>query len=76
MKHKLALLLTALLFVTGFLPATSAAARVFIEIGDRPYYIHGPVYWYQGYRWYWVPGHWGWRDHYQVWIHGYYARRY
>src|SRR5439155_1331952 len=44
MKHKLALLLTALLFMTGFIPTTSAAARVFIEIGDRPYYIHGPGY--------------------------------
>ena len=51
------------------------AVIVNVEVGDRPYYIHGPGY-YVGpaYR-VWVPGHWRWHHHQRYWVHGYYARR-
>ncbi len=48
---------------------------VTVEIGDRPYYTRGPGY-YVGPSYYvWVPGHWGWRHHHRVWIHGRYGLR-
>jgi len=50
-------MLGALFCAGAFTPPTTTAG-VFIEIGDRPYYSHGPWYWEGGYRWYWVPGHW------------------
>jgi hypothetical protein len=77
MKRYLLIMLGALLCAGVFTPAaTMKAAEVFIEIGDRPYYAHGPWYWHRGHRWYWVPGRWAWRHHHRVWIHGYYVRRY
>ena len=75
MKHKLAVLLAALLCAGAFVPKTSQAIGLSIEIGDRPYYNHGPWYYEGRVRWYWVPGHWAWRHHHRVWIHGYYVRR-
>ena len=48
---------------------------VTVEVGDRPYYVRGPGY-YVGSRYYvWKPGHWGWRYHQKVWIHGHYVVR-
>ncbi|HSP45514.1 MAG TPA: hypothetical protein VLO30_05940 [Chthoniobacterales bacterium] len=43
-----------------------------IELGDRPYYSHGPRYWAGEYEMMWVPGHWS--DHGHHWIHGHYVR--
>src|SRR3954470_18258264 len=43
-----------------------------IEIGDRPYYSHGPRYWSGEYEMIWVPGHWS--DHRHHWVHGHYVR--
>ena len=72
MKRNLLILLGALLFAGAFTPQTSNAGRIVVEIGDQPYYTRGPWYWEGGYRWYWVPGHWVWRHHNRVWIHGHY----
>jgi hypothetical protein len=75
MKYKLAILLAALVFAGAMTPKSADAFTVEIAIGDRPYYNHGPWYWNHGVRWYWIPGHWGWRHHHQVWIPGHYAPR-
>jgi hypothetical protein len=76
MKYKLAVLLAALLCAGGVVAPTTARALSFnVEVGDRPYYNHGPWYWNHGARWYWIPGHWGWRYHHRVWIRGHYAPR-
>ena len=48
------------------------AAGISIELGDRPYYDHGPRYWAGEYEMIWVPGHW--TDHHHHWIHGHYVR--
>ena len=48
------------------------AAGISIEIGDRPYYSHGPRYWAGEYEMIWVPGHWSENHHH--WIHGHYVR--
>lgn len=76
MKFKLAVLLGALL-CTGAItaPTPAQAIGISIEVGDRPYYRHGPYYWHRGARWYWVPGRWVWRHNRKVWIHGHYAPR-
>jgi hypothetical protein len=75
MKYKLAVLLGALLCAGGIAPATVRAASISIEIGDRPHYRHGPWYWNNGVRWYWVPGHWRWHHGNKIWVHGHYAPR-
>jgi hypothetical protein len=59
----------------AMLPQRAEALRIDVAIGDRPYYNHGPWYWNNGARWYWIPGHWGWRYHHRVWIRGHYAPR-
>jgi hypothetical protein len=74
MKKILSVIMGVLLFAGAFTPQNSNAAAVFIEIGDRPYYLHGDWYWSHGYRWCWVPGHWRWHHHYRSWIHGHYVR--
>lgn len=71
MKRVLLVLLSVVSVFGVFVPATSKA-RVVIEVGDRPYYSHGPFYFEHGHRLYWVPGHWN-RRH--VWVHGHYGRR-
>ena len=68
---KLALLLTVLLCISGVANAIS----VNIDVGDQPYYVHGPGYWYHGGYYVWVPGHRAWRHGHLVWIHGHYAVR-
>jgi hypothetical protein len=75
MQYKLAVLLAALLCAGALAPITSQAIGFSIEIGDRPYYSHGPWYWHHGVRYYWVPGHWGWHHHHKVWIPGHYLPR-
>ncbi|PYK64117.1 MAG: hypothetical protein DME50_15325 [Verrucomicrobia bacterium] len=48
---------------------------VTVEIGDRPYYTHGPGY-YVGHSYYvWRRGHWTYRHGQKVWIHGHYVVR-
>jgi hypothetical protein len=76
MKHKLAVLLAALLCAGALAPVASQAIGINIEIGDRGYYRHGAWYYNNGVRWYWIPGHWGWRHGHRFWIHGHYAPRY
>ncbi len=73
MKYKLTLILAALLCVGPLTPTISQAASVVVELGDRPYYSHGPYYWHHRTRYVWVPGHWRWRYGHRVWVHGYYA---
>jgi hypothetical protein len=51
------------------------AVIVNVEVGDRPYYSRGPAYYVGHVYWVCTPGHWGWRHHHQVWIHGHYAPR-
>jgi hypothetical protein len=73
MKYKLALLLAVLVSLIGGAPTPAKGAGVFIEVGDRPYYNHGPRYWRDHRRYEWIPGHWVWRHHHRYWVHGHYA---
>ena len=66
---KLVLLLLAIITTSGVANALS----INIDVGDRPYYVHGGGYWVNGVYWVWVPGHWG--PHHRRWIHGHYAPR-
>jgi hypothetical protein len=66
------LLLAALAATSIIFPATVPAQTFSIEIGDRPYYSHGPRYWSGDYEMIWVPGHWS--NHRQRWVHGHYIR--
>jgi hypothetical protein len=74
MKTKLVLLMAVLLGVTSA-PFAANAVTVNIEVGDQPYYLHGPGYWAGRVYYVWVPGHWIRRHHHRVWIHGYYTVR-
>lgn len=71
MKRKLCILITVLIGLTGI--GSAVRAGVFVEVGDRPFYVHGAGYWAGGAHYFWVPGHWG--PHHHVWVHGHYARR-
>lgn len=51
------------------------AAAVAVEVGDQPYYVHGPYYVVHGRRSVWVRGRWVFRAHRRVWVHGYYVAR-
>ena len=66
------LLLAALAATSIIFPATVPAQSFSIEIGDRPYYSHGPRYWAGDYEMTWVPGHWS--HHHEQWVHGHYVR--
>ena len=59
MRKKLALLFAVLLGASGIVSTTANAISLNIEVGDRPYYLHGPGYWSGGVYYVWVPGHWG-----------------
>ena len=48
------------------------AQGIRIELGDRPFYSHGPRYWASDYEMIWVSGHWS--NHHQIWVHGHYVR--
>src|SRR6266851_1828102 len=53
----------------------AAPGSVTVEVGDRPYYQHGPGY-YVGRTYYvWRRGDWGWRGGQRVWIRGHYVLR-
>ena len=73
MKRTIALLFAVLLGLSGVVP-TANAVGVFVSVGDRPYYSHGPYYYVGPSRYVWVQGHWAWRHHHtvRVWVHGYY----
>ena len=62
---KLALVFAAIVGLSGVANALSLN----IEVGDRPYYVHGARWWNNGAYWCWVPGHW---NHYHHWVHGHY----
>jgi len=72
MKNKLGMLCAALLCMSGMV-STANAVAISIAVGDQPYYLHGPMYYVGPTRYVWVPGHWGWRHHHHVWIHGFYV---
>ena len=74
MKRTILVLFAVLLGLSG-LTSTANAIAVSVAIGDRPYYVHGPVYYAGPVRYVWVPGHYRWHRHHRVWIHGFYARR-
>ena len=69
-KNKL--LLVAIVVASILLPAAVRAQGIQIEIGDRPFYHHGPRYWAGDYEMIWVPGHMSTYGH--QWIHGHYVR--
>lgn len=66
------LLLVATIAASILLPAAARAQSFSIEIGDRPYYSHGPRYWAGDYQMVWVAGHWS--NHRRTWVHGHYVR--
>lgn len=73
MKIKIALALAAITSVGAV--GSAKAVTINVGVNDQPYYVHGPGY-YVGPRYYvWVPGHWEWRHHHRVWIHGHYGPR-
>src|SRR6476619_6403793 len=67
---KTKLLLIALVATSLLVPAAVRAQGISIELGDRPYYSHGPRYWAGDYEMIWVPGH----RYHGVWTHGHYVR--
>ena len=70
-KNKL--LLVALVATSILIPAAVVEAQgIRIELGDRPYYNHGPRYWAGDYEMVWVPGHRSRST--RRWIHGHYVR--
>ena len=69
MKKKLAVLVMALLGLSGML-TTAKAIRLDIEVGDRGFYTRGAGYWDHGTHYCWVPGHWSRFRHH--WVHGHY----
>ena len=69
-KNKL--LLIAIIATSILTPAAVRAQGISIQIGDRPFYNHGPRYWEGDYEMIWVPGHMSRFGHH--WIHGQYVR--
>jgi hypothetical protein len=72
---KLTLLIASLLCLSGIFTPTASAIGISIAVGDQPYYVHGPGYYVGPVYYVWVPGHWAWRNHHKVWIHGHYRVR-
>jgi hypothetical protein len=72
MIKKTVLLVALIVASLTFGTALTANAGIHIELGDRPYYSHGPRYWEGDYEMIWVPGHWSEYGHH--WIHGHYRR--
>ena len=69
-KNKL--LLAAIIAASIVTPAAVRAQGISIQVGDRPFYNHGPRYWAGDYQMIWVPGHMSRFGHH--WIHGQYVR--
>jgi hypothetical protein len=67
---KTKLLLIAIVATSILVPAAVRAQGISIDIGDRPYYHHGPRYWAGDYEMIWVPGH----RYHGGWVHGHYVR--
>jgi len=67
---KTKLLLFAIVATSILVPAAVRAQGISIELGDRPYYHHGPRYWAGDYEMIWVPGH----KYHGGWVHGHYVR--
>ncbi len=59
MKWKIGILLAML---AAMAPMANAVI-VSVEVGDRPYYVHGPGYYVGRVYWVWIPGHWRWHHH-------------
>jgi hypothetical protein len=77
-KRELLILVSLVLGISACAPVAVVGPApppggVVVAVEDRPYYVHGPSYFVQGRRWIWVSGHWGWRHHRRVWIHGHYV---
>jgi hypothetical protein len=67
------LILAAVLGISTIMASTANALILNVEVGDKPYFIHGERYWgSDGAYWCWAPGHWN-RRH-TVFIHGHYRR--
>ena len=65
----------AVICLVGVLAPAANALILNIDVGDRPYYVHGPGYWSGRVYYVWVPGHHVWRHGHRVWIHGHYRPR-
>ena len=74
MKRAISMLFAVLLGMGAFVSTANAAVGISVAIGDRPYYVHGPYYYVGPVRYVWVPGHFAWRYHHRVWVHGHYIR--
>lgn len=74
MKKKLAVLVIALLGLSGML-TTVEAIRLNIEVGDQGFYTRGAGYWDHGVYYVWIPGHWAWHHGNRFWVHGHYRIR-
>ena len=61
------LLLVATIAASILLPAAARAQSFSIEIGDRPYYSHGPRYYSGDYEMVWVGGHC--TKHHRTWVY-------
>lgn len=66
------LLFVAIAVTSVTFGSIAQAQRLRIELGDRPFYSHGPRYWEGDYEMIWIPGHWS--EHGHHWIHGHYRR--
>lgn len=72
---KTALLIAALAITSGIFAPFANAISLSINLGDQPYYSHGPGYWDGRVYYVWVPGHYTWRHHNRVFVHGHYRVR-
>ncbi|MEP6955401.1 MAG: hypothetical protein ABI883_01140 [Chthoniobacterales bacterium] len=64
-------ILIVLFIVAAVLAPVASQGQISISVGDRGYYTRGAYYVDGGYRYSWVPGHWGPKHR---WVHGHYAR--
>ena len=69
---KLVLLALIAVGLSGIFAPVARAISLSINVGDQPYYSHGPRYWDGRVYYLWVPGHFTWRNHHKVWVHGHY----
>jgi hypothetical protein len=69
------LILLLIVCLCGFVAPATNAQSISINIGDRPYYSHGPGYWSGRAYYVWAPGHWRWRNGHKYWVHGHYRVR-
>ena len=72
---KTALVIAVLAVMSGIFAPAAKAISLSINVGDQPYYTHGPGYWSRGVYYVWVPGHSTWRNHHKVWVAGHYRAR-